>query len=449
MRPLAMARVLWKRATLRSHEAWTRAELDSHQARSFQALRAFALARSSFYRTQYKGLERAPLADLPVLTKATLMGRFDEIVTDRSMRLADLQHHLEGLQGDELFHGRYRVSATSGSSGMRSVIPSNAQEWTAILASYGRANEWSGIRISPFRVTRMAIVASRSPFHQSARVGRTVESAFVRTCRLDAGQPLADIVDALNAFRPELLVGYASMLRMLAEEQRAGRLRIAPRCVNSSSEVFTPEARRRVTEAWGVAPFNVYAATETGAIAAECDRHQGMHLFEDLIITEVVDDDYRPVRPGTTGSRLLATVLFSRTVPLIRYELTDRIGLFDRPCGCGRPFRLVAAVEGRTDDILELPGPGGASVRIHPVVFERVLDPLRAEAWQVRQEGLGVRVLIVSPRASVDPAAVAGHVRDAIRAAGASADLDVVVERVHSIPCGATGKRPLVVATRK
>lgn len=445
MRPLTMARVLWKRTQLRSHESWTRAKLVAHQSRSFEELRAFALARSPFYRSWHRGLELAPLANLPVVTKATMMSHFDEIVTDRSIRLVDLQKYLAGLRDDELFHGRYWVAATSGSSGMRSVIPSAAQEWTTIVASYARANDWSGVRVSPLRITRMAIVSSRSSFHQSARVGHTVKSPFVRTCQLDAGEPLSNIIEALNTFRPDVLVAYASMIRMLAEEQLAGRLHIAPRAVNSASEVLTPEARIRVTQAWGIAPFDVYAATETGGIAAECDRHQGMHLFEDLVIPEVVDDNYRAVPPGTTGARLLVTVLFSRTVPLIRYELTDRVCLVDQQCSCGRAFRLIAGIEGRTDDIIELRGQDGGKVRIHPVVFHRVLDLLHAKAWQVRQENRGLRVLIVSPNTSEDRATVVKRIGDALRIAGA-APIDVLVEDVLSISAGAGGKRPLVVA---
>src|SRR5215218_2934341 len=57
------------------------------------------------------------------------------------------------------------------------------------------------------------------------------------------------------------------------------------------------------------------------------DTTTGMHLFEDLVIPEVVDNDYRPVPLGHSGDRLLVTVLFSRTIPLIRYELTDRLRL--------------------------------------------------------------------------------------------------------------------------
>jgi phenylacetate-CoA ligase len=78
-----------------------------------------------------------------------------------------------------------------------------------------------------------------------------------------------------------VLIGYASMIRVLAEEQLAGRLQIAPRAVNSASEVLSGAARGLATRAGGVPPFDVYAATETGGIAAECAHHTGMHLFED------------------------------------------------------------------------------------------------------------------------------------------------------------------------
>lgn len=190
--------------------------------------------------------------------------------------------------------------------------------------------------------------------------------------------PLPDIVARLNQLQPDVLIAYASMIRVLAGEQLGGRLRIAPRGVNSSSEVLTAEARADATRAWNVPPFDVYAATETGGIAAECDRHQGLHLFEDLVIPEVVDNDYRPVPPGESGDRLLVTVLFSRTLPLIRYEMTDRVQFATRTCPCGRPVQLLEAIEGRTDDMLELPGRDGGTIKVHPVVFHRELDLLDA-----------------------------------------------------------------------
>jgi phenylacetate-coenzyme A ligase PaaK-like adenylate-forming protein len=269
-----IARILRYRARLRRHESWSRDELRRHQAQELARLRSFAVEHSPFYARFHRGLQARRLEELPVLTKAQLMDSFAEVVTDRRLHLAGIEDHLRSLQGDELFQGAYWISATSG---RRSIIPSNLTEWATIIASYGRANEWSGLRISPFRHTRIGVVSSRTPYHQSLRVGRSIQMPLLRTCRLDAAQPLADILRALDEFRPDVLVAYASMLRVLAEEQLAGRLHLAPRSVHCSSEVMTLEARERASRAWGRSPFEVYAATETGGIAAECERHRGMH----------------------------------------------------------------------------------------------------------------------------------------------------------------------------
>lgn len=442
---LMISRILLLRRSLRRRERWSQARLLEHQRRELTALRAFAYAHSPFYRSFHSGLQDAPLDQLPVLTKADLMDNYDQIVTDRSVRLSDLQAYLQTLHGDQRFQGRYWVSATSGSSGRKSIIASNTREWATIIASYGRANEWSGISSGLTRRVSMAVVSSTTAWHQSSRVAATVRSPFIASQRLDAAWPLPDIVTRLNQLQPDVLIAYASMIRTLADEQLAGRLHIAPRAVNSSSEVLTAEARAMATRAWHVPPFNVYAATETGGIAAECHHHQGMHLFEDLVIPEVVDNNYQPVPPGEPGDRLLVTVLFSRTVPLIRYEMTDRVRLAARPCPCGLPFRLVEAIEGRTDDTLTLPTPDGTTITIHPVVFHQALDLLDAAGWQVRQQQQQLQVLIAAPGPGLDPSKVEHDVRAALSEAGALAPA-VQVSIVDAIAAGAAGKRPLVVA---
>ena len=439
-----VGRVLWQRRRLRGREGWTAEQVHAHQQRSLAGLRAYALARSPFYRRFHRGLEQAPLGALPPLSKATLMDAFDEAVTDRALRLADLQSYLADPNSGERF-GPYWVAATSGSSGRRSVIPADAAEWAAVIASYARANEWAGVRAELRHRTRMAVVSSTTAWHQSSRVAASVRSPLVDSVRLDAAAPLPEIVTRLNAVAPEVLIGYASMVRVLAEEQLAGRLRIAPRAVNSASEVLTPAARALATRAWGVAPFDVYAATEAGGIAAECAQHTGLHLFEDLVIAEPVDDDYRPVPAGVTGARLLVTVLSSRTLPVIRFELTDRVRLSRSACPCGLPFRLLDGLEGRTDDVLTLPAAVGGTVAVHPVAFHQVLDLLDAAGWQVRQDDDGgLTVLLAAPSAGVDPARLKADVTGALATAGAAAPVRVRV--VDAIPAGAAGKRPLVVA---
>ena len=443
---VVVSRVLRQRRKLRAHERWTREQLETHQGKELDALRAFAYARSPFYWRFHGGLTEAPLEELPVLTKAVLMDHFDEVSTNPAVRLRSLETYLETLRGNELFVDRFSVAATSGSSGRKSIIPSDPAEWAMTIASYARANEWAGIKAGPTRRVSMAVVSSTTTWHQSSRVAATVRSPlFFASERLDAATPLPDIVSRLNQLQPQVLVAYASMIKALAHEQVAGRLSIAPKAVNSSSEVLTTEARALAARAWGVTPFNVYAATETGGVAADCHEHHRMHLFEDLVIPEVVDADYRPVPTGETGDRLLVTVLFSRTLPLIRYELTDRVQLATELCGCPLPFRLVGSIEGRTDDALVLPRQGGGTVRVHPVVFHQALEMVDVAGWQVRQQPDGITVLVTDPGPGFDTGSTQGAVRAAMARAGALPSV-IRVGVVDAIPASAAGKRPLVVA---
>src|SRR5215217_3711871 len=107
-------KVLWLRHQLRQRDRWTRRQLEEHQTRSLRLLREHAYARSPFYRRFHAGLTDRPLKELPVLTKSLVMEYFDELVTDPSVCLADVEAHLAALRGNERFRRRYWVASTSG-----------------------------------------------------------------------------------------------------------------------------------------------------------------------------------------------------------------------------------------------------------------------------------------------------------------------------------------------
>lgn len=441
-----ISRVLFLRAAWRRRDHWDAARITAHREHALRELRRTTYAASEFYRRHHAGLHGAPLNQLPPVTKTDLMDHFDEAVTTPDLRLADLENHLRSLKEDGgdpglPWQGRWWAAATSGTTGRRGIFVWNRAEWATVLASYARANDWAGISAGPTRPLKMALVSSRVPTHQSAVVGASLRSGIVPTLRLDVTAPMGETVAALNRFQPRVLVGYASALNPLAAEQRAGRLNISPQGVMSASEVLSPHAASELEAAWGSAPFDVYAATETAGIASPC-IYRNRHVYEDLLIIEPVDQAGNAVPSGTTGAKLLVTVLFSRTLPLIRYEMSDTVRLDGRGCPCGRPFTLLEDIEGRIEDVLQLPGTAGI-VHVHPIVFHHVLDEAGSAGWQVIQEPSGLRVLLagLAPGASTEGvrAAVAG----ALTTAGVVAThVDVqIVERVERT---ALGKAPFV-----
>jgi phenylacetate-coenzyme A ligase PaaK-like adenylate-forming protein len=253
-------------------------------------------------------------------------------------------------------------------------------------------------------------------------------------------------VDELNAWQPEVLIAYASMLGILGEEQLARRLHIQPQFVYAASEVLTSQTRNSVRKAWGSEPFNQYVATETASIAAEHRSCRQMHFLEDLVITEVVDDKYRHVPPGEYGAKILVTTLFSRTQPLIRYELNDSVRVSTEPHDCGLPFAVLESIQGRVEDTLTLPAASGGGILIRPLVINRIMDIAPVSGWQVIQQAdKGLVVLLVGMRDGLTDEVLKDQINKSLTQEGARVPY-IRVQHVSEIPKTASGKAPLIKA---
>ena len=409
-RLIDVARMLRLASRSGERERWPREQLARFQQERLGALVAHARARSPYYRERIGG-GPVELAALPVLDKATLMARFDDIVTDRRLRRDDLLAHLDGLRHDALYLGRYRAMATSGSSGRKGLYVYDRPGWAAIGAAFMRFSAWAGTRPRLPR-RRMAMIAGGSPTHMSRRGAATLSIGLHKMLALPVTMPVPQIVEALNAFGPECLHAYPSMAVLLADEKRAGRLRAAPEVVATSSELCTPEMAAAIEDAFGVRPFDLYASTE-GLWGAACGEGGGHHLFEDLAIAENVDEDGRPVADGERGARVLVTNLANLAQPLIRFEVADVVTIDPEPCPCGRTLRRMRSVEGRSDAVLRLPGAAGERIPVHPLQFGVITADRGVREFQVLQRGDAIRVRVVV-RAGEPPDAVAERLRERV-----------------------------------
>lgn len=441
-----LLRVGLERARQDASSRWRIERLRRHQQQALAQLRGFARERSAFYRRFHFGLDDAPLEALPILDKATLMAEFDRLVTDPAIRLADVEAHLAQPDPGRPYLGRYTALSTSGSTGRRGVFVFSPEEWRAGLAAIMRPLLWSGAP-SPLARPRTALIASSAPWHYSARVGASLSTPLLRGLRLDAGLPLAELVARLNDWQPVSMAAYPSILRQLADEQLAGQLTIPLRHVGTSAERLPDATRERVREAWGIAVYDTYGATEYAPIASQC--HEGsLHLLEDRAIFEIVDDAGRAVPPSESGARLLVTVLDRRTQPLIRYEISDGLRELPGRCACGRPFRRLARVEGRVEEALHLPAAnGGAAVDIHPNLVHELLERVPATGWQLRQESRdALTVLLTGQPADADLARLRQGLAAMLAERGVALPR-LEVRRVAELPRGASGKAPLIVVS--
>jgi phenylacetate-CoA ligase len=426
-------------------DRWPRERLRVHQQQRLEALARHAAEHSPFWRERL-GTGPVDLAALPVLDKATLMERFDDLVCDRRLRRDELLAHLDGLDHDALYLGRYRVMTSSGSSGRKALYVYDRAGWAAIATNSFRHFTMTG-KLPRLPRRRFVFIGGGAPTHMSRRAGATIAPLY-RMCGLGVTMPLPTLVGALNAFQPELMLLYPSVGALLAEEQLRGRLHIAPAGITVTSELCTPLMAERMTEAFGVRPDDVYGTTE-GVWGSACEDG-GIHLFEDTAIVENVDEDGRPVPDGEPGARILVTNLFNRVQPLIRFEISDMVTLDPARCICGRTSTRITTLHGRADDILFLPGRDG-TVAVHPLQFDVVPADRAVREFQVIQQGERLR-LRVALREEAVPAEALQRLRE--RVAERLARLGVTETAVTVEPCERIervggGKLQMVVADRE
>jgi len=406
-------------AALAARDAWSSARLRAHQSRALRAALAHATSASPYYREVLgPDAPARPLEALPTLPKATLVERWDDIVTDPRLRLADLEAHAAGPSAAEPYLGAFRVVSTSGSCGLRGLFVFERSAWETWLALHRRL--FGRLGITP--ATRLVAIGAPGAVHLTRQLFATFRSGREGAPRLSVLTPLDEIVAALNAYQPEALLGYASIGRLLAEEQLAGRLRIRLRVAAFGGETVTDELRERVGAAWGIRPANIYASTEAPIVAASTPAHpDALELTEDALVVEVVDERGRPVPPGVPGFKVLVTTLLNRALPLIRYELSDRVTLAEGGNPAGRPFRCLARIEGRAADTLRLAARGGGEVDLLPYALSAPFAHAPGvRQYQVRWDGARLEVHVVpAPGAAPDTTRLKGALADALRAAGA------------------------------
>lgn len=411
--------------------------------RRLASLVAFARARSRFYRDLYAGLPEG-VADpvlLPPVSKGRLMERFDDWVADPEVTRAGAEGFAADLsRRGTLFLGRYVLFATSGTTGRPSLFlhDASAAAVYAALAAARLAAPLSSMGVAG-RLLRnggrtASVVATGGHY-----AGAVIESLYRRRHPLLASRsrafdilsPLPALVRDLNAFRPAILGGYPTALALLAGERAAGRLGIRPALVFTGAERLDPAARERIASAFGCPVRDSYSASEFMGIAYDCARGR-LHVNSDWVLLEPVDADGAPVPPGVTSHSVFLTNLANRAAPLIRYDLGDRVTVLPDTCPCGSAFPAVV-VEGRRDEVLEFPGPGGTKVSLLPMAVAAVIEETPGvSAYQAVQEGADLLAVRLDESPGADRARVEGDVVRNLRAYLSSQGLPGTAVRVSA-----------------
>lgn len=136
------------------------------------------------------------------------------------------------------------------------------------------------------------------------------------------------------------------------------------------AEPHSEEQRKRIEKLLGVKAYNCFGMSEMNGpgVAFECQEQNGLHIWEDYVIVEILDPEtLEPVEDGKIGELVLTTIN-REAMPLIRYRTRDLTRILPGECPCGRTHKRIARLQGRSDDMMIVKG-----VNIFPIQIEKVL----------------------------------------------------------------------------
>lgn len=409
----------------------SRAEVEALQLDKLRHLLAVAHQHGPWHRERLDAAGLRPdavttLADLrrlPTMGKADAAAHGDRIVW-------------RGVPG-----GAFRYN-TGGSSGQPLIFHFGRWRQASDAAGRMRARRWWGVEPGEPEVYLWGapVELNKTDWVKTVRdrlINQLVLNAFAMSpARMD------QYLDALEAFKPRCVYGYASSLALLAAHARErGRRPRLPRLkvVCTTGEPLYDHQRRLIGEVFGAPVANEFGSRDIGFTAHETPQGQVLLMSESLIV-EVLDAAGSPVPDGELGEAVI-TGLCSEAQPFIRYRTGDMVRLGTEPDRAGRGLHVLAEVVGRRTDFL-VRADGTIMHALAGIYVLRAVEGV-AEFKLIQHAAADVEVLVVAgPRWSADGiAAITRGLRQRL-----GDDVRVVVRVVDHIAPEASGKHRYVVS---
>jgi phenylacetate-CoA ligase len=415
---------------------WTKEQLRSFQTIRMREILNIAKHNTSWYKETLNNFdpsefELEELRNLPTLNKEDVMNNWNEVVAVHELRRDIAEDHLERLRegktDNPYFDDRHLFIATGGSSGKRGLFVWDGQflkETACITYRYLVNQEIKRGYKGPMK---LATIEAPTLLHGSRHLFTLNVCPEIEVKALSAVEPLAKLNKILTEYRPNYLVGYASVIAELARDQLKGNMDIQPRWISTNSEPLDDDMRFIIKQAWGIEPCNSWGSVEIGCVAVETGNRSGMTIGEDGVILERVDDNLKPVRRSKDARKVLATSLINRTMPIIRYVIDDVLEIEDDNIEFPA-YRRIKSILGRADDWFVY-----KKSRIHPMAFRGVLSQVKEiDEYQTLQTRDGAAIKLIC-QDKPDLEQISNRIKEILRKQGLE-NPQVTVDLVSTLP---------------
>ena len=338
-------------------EFFSRSQLDNVQKTRLTTTLERA-ARSEFYSRRFAEAG----IDLSAITSA------DDIVKLPFTTKDDLRSAYPARMLTRPVTDMIRLHASSGTTGSATVIyytRNDVDSWADLMA---RCMHMIGIRAED----TFQNMSGYGLFTGGLGIQYGAERLGCLTIPAGAGNSKRQLklLEDFKVSAIHIIPSYALHLGTVKEELGYTNDRLNVSVALIGAEPHTEAIRKRIEEVWGLKAYNSYGLSEMNGpgVAFECLEQNGMHIWEDAYLAEIVDPDTGERLPDGEIGELVITTLCREGMPLIRYRTKDLTRFLPGDCPCGRTHRRLDRIKGRADDMIILKG-----VNIYPMQVEQVL----------------------------------------------------------------------------
>lgn len=356
---------------LKKQTKLSKKQMQSLQEKKLRELLSYAWEHSTYYRRTFEKagitkeqLSNRPLSSFPTIDKAILLEHFNELVTvpelkQEDLRVFDAQEHVDRKP----YKGKYHVVHSSGSTGKPGYFVYDEAAWSSMLLGIIRAALWEMsmpqiLALLAGRPRIVYIAATDGRYGGAMAVGDGIDGVGASQLYLDIKTPLAEWVRELKEFQPNIVIGYPSAIKILAELVKKGEIKLKVSRVISCGEPLGASLRSHLERIFDTKVVNFYGSSESLSMGVEIHPEEGMILFDDMNVIEV------------ENGVMYLTSLYNYVQPLIRYRLSDSLTLRAPDTNSRYPFSRAVGLLGRNEDILWFEDYDGHREFLHPLAIE-------------------------------------------------------------------------------
>ena len=353
---------------LKTNTSKTREEIESMQRKKLYGILEYAYNNSKYYKKAFEEsgikknkIKNTPISKFPTIDKKIVMENYNDILTVSDLNQNDLRDFDKEELDKKLLKGKYHVVHSSGSTGTPFYFVYDKKAWEQMLLGIIRGALWDmsmkDILKLLWEEPKIAYIAATDGRYGGAMaVGDGVSNLKLKQIFLDIKTPLTSWIKSINEFKPNIIIGYPSAIKILGKLIENKQVDINVTRVISCGEPLGINLRKYFEEVFKTDIINIYGASESLALGVEKNSKDGMYLFDDL--------NYIEIENGT----MYLTSLYNFAQPLIRYKISDKLTF--KEVDEKVPFSKVESLVGRNEDIMWFGEDNKSKEFIHPLAIE-------------------------------------------------------------------------------